>query len=59
MDRVHELGKSEGCKIATVQTMDFQNAENFYKKLGYRTDFTRSGYIGDSSCVFMIKELNN
>ncbi|GAB4232781.1 MAG: hypothetical protein Tsb0021_11530 [Chlamydiales bacterium] len=57
MDKVHEFGKSEGCKIATVQTMDFQNVANFYRKLGYRTDFKRPGYTSGSSCIFMKKDL--
>ncbi|MFK8040677.1 MAG: GNAT family N-acetyltransferase [Rickettsiaceae bacterium] len=35
MDKVHEFGKLEGCKIATVQTMSFQWARSFYEKLGY------------------------
>ena len=58
MAKVHEFGKSEGCKMATVQTMSFQNAETFYKKLGYQVDFKRPGYVSGSSCIFMKKDLS-
>lgn len=57
MNKVHELGKSEGCQIATVQTMDFQKAANFYQKLGYVQDFKRPGYVYSSHCIFMKKDL--
>lgn len=57
MDNVHAYGKSEGCKIATVQTMNFQGAQGFYEKLGYGEDFRREGYVNGSRCVFMKKDL--
>jgi GNAT superfamily N-acetyltransferase len=57
MDKVHEFGKLEGCKIATVQTMSFQGAQNFYEKLGYVQDFKRTGYVNGSNCIFMRKAL--
>jgi GNAT superfamily N-acetyltransferase len=57
MDKVHEFGKLEGCKIATVQTMSFQGAQVFYEKLGYVQDFKRGGYINGSNCIFMRKAL--
>ncbi len=57
MDKVHEFGKLEGCKIATVQTMSFQGAQSFYKKLGYVQDFKRAGYVNSSNCIFMKKAL--
>lgn len=57
MDKVHEFGKLEGCKIATVQTMSFQGAQSFYEKLGYVQDFKRTGYINGSNCIFMRKPL--
>lgn len=57
MDKVHDYGKKKGCKIATVNSMSFQKAEGFYKKLGYVVDFERSGYNLHSSCLFMRKEL--
>ena len=57
MDKVHDYGKNEGCKIATVNSMSFQKAKSFYEKLGYIVDFERSGYNFDSSCLFMRKNL--
>jgi len=57
MDKVHEFGKLEGCKVATVQTMSFQDAQIFYEKLGYVQDFERAGYVNGSNCIFMRKAL--
>ena len=57
MGKVHELGKLQGCKIATVQTMSFHGAIGFYQKLGYTEDFKRDGYISGSSCFFLRKNL--
>ncbi len=57
MEAIHEHGKHQKCKIATVQTMEFQGAAEFYKKLGYIQDFERSGYIRGSSCIFLKKDL--
>jgi len=37
--------------------MSFQGAKAFYEKLGYVSDFERHGYIQNSSCLFMRKEL--
>lgn len=59
MDQIHDLGRSEGCNIASVQTMSFQNAVNFYQKLGYILDFKRFDYIKDSCCIFMKKNLQH
>lgn len=58
MDKVHEFGKLEGCKIANIQTMSFQGAASFYEKLGYVQDFKRSGYVEGSCCIFMRKDLD-
>jgi GNAT superfamily N-acetyltransferase len=57
MDKVHEFGALEGCKIATVQTMSFQGAQAFYEKLAYVQDFKRTGYVNSSNCIFMRKAL--
>lgn len=32
--------------------MSFQS-QGFYKKLGYKVDCERSGYVNDSSCLFL------
>lgn len=57
MDKVHEFGKLEACKIATSQTRSFQGALVFYEKLGYVQDFKRIGYVNGSNCIFMSKAL--
>ncbi|MEK6734473.1 MAG: GNAT family N-acetyltransferase [Pseudomonadota bacterium] len=57
MNKVHEYGLEQGCKMATVNTMSFQNALKFYKKLGYTVDLERRGYNNDSSCLFLRKDL--
>jgi GNAT superfamily N-acetyltransferase len=57
MEQVHIWGKESGCHIATVRTMSFQKALLFYQALGYRTDYTRTGYIQNSSCLFLSKKL--
>ncbi len=57
MNKVHEYGRLENCKMATVNTMSFQNALKFYEKLGYNVDLERKGYNNDSSCLFLRKEL--
>ena len=44
MEAVHDYGNNAECRIATVNTMNFQNAKEFYEKLGYVVDFERSGY---------------
>jgi ribosomal protein S18 acetylase RimI-like enzyme len=43
--------------MATVSTMSFQGARDFYEKLGYQIDFERKGYIQESRCFFMKKVL--
>ncbi|MGV2433291.1 MAG UNVERIFIED_CONTAM: GNAT family N-acetyltransferase [Rickettsiaceae bacterium] len=53
LDAIHNYGISKGCRIATVCTMSFQGAVDFYEKAGYVMDFERSGYYRNSSCVFL------
>lgn len=57
MEKVHSLGKEKGCGLATVSTIDFQNARSFYECLGYVVDFERRGYAQNSSCLFLKKKL--
>jgi GNAT superfamily N-acetyltransferase len=57
MEKVHDYGRENGCKMATVTTMNFQNARNFYEKLGYTIDFERNGYTMGSSMIFLKKSL--
>lgn len=57
MEQVHEYGRKNGCNMATVNTMSFQSAKIFYKKLGYEIDFKRHGYRQNSSCIFLKRNL--
>ena len=57
MEKVHEYGRERGCSMATLCTMNFQNAIKFYEKLVYKVDFERHGYIKESSCLFLRKDL--
>jgi GNAT superfamily N-acetyltransferase len=57
MKKIHELGKKERCRIATVETMTFQGAQEFYENLGYIQDFKQDGYVAGSECIFMKKLL--
>lgn len=59
MDEVHKLGREKNCKIATLNTFSFQNAEVFYKKMGYKEDFRRPGYTNNSEYVAMSRNLIN
>jgi len=57
MSHVHDLGRKSDCVIATVQTMNFQNALSFYIKLGYEIDYQRKGYVKNASCYFLSMKL--
>ncbi len=57
MQQVHEYGRKQDCSMATLCSMNFQNAIKFYEKLGYKVDFERHGYAKDASCLFLRKEL--
>jgi ribosomal protein S18 acetylase RimI-like enzyme len=57
MEKVHVHGKSMGCKMATLATMNFQGALEFYNKLGYQIDFQREGYEKEGICLFLRKDL--
>lgn len=57
MEAVHDYGRKSGCSMATVTTMSFQGATAFYEKLGYASDFVRLGYMQNSGCLFMRKQL--
>ena len=57
MNKVHDFGVKNGCKIAGVFTMSFQDTIDFYKKAGYIVDFERSGYVKNSKCIFLKRSL--
>lgn len=57
MAEIHRYGQLQGCKMATVATMDFQNAQGFYERLGYVCDYERSGYFNNHTSMFLVKNL--
>ncbi len=57
LERVHAYGHEQGCTMATLATMSFQAAQGFYAKLGYQIDFERKGYVKDSACLFLRRNL--
>lgn len=57
MEKVHDLGRQEGCTLATVATLSFQEAQKFYEKLGYSVEFERHGYSDGAICFFLRKNL--
>lgn len=57
MNKVNHYARELNCTMATVNTMDFQNARAFYEGLGYECDFARSGYAADSSMIFLKRSL--
>lgn len=57
MNQVHTYGLQKECVMATVNTMSFQNALNFYLKFGYQIEFERQGHTNNSTCYFLKKEL--
>lgn len=59
MEQVHTYGHEVGCKMATVATMSFQNALQFYQQLGYEKEFERLGYAKNSSCILLRKQIHS
>lgn len=51
-----ELGKKRGCVFATVNTMDWEGLD-FYKKLGYKVEFERHGFLHGSIFYFLRKSI--
>lgn len=49
MEAALKIGKENHCRFAAVETMSFQ-ALDFYRKLGFKIDFSREGY--DKGCTF-------
>lgn len=57
MEQVHTYGLAVNCTMATVATMNFQKAREFYESLGYVCDFERAGYVNGARCLFLSKSL--
>lgn len=56
MEEALNYGKEQQCPFAFVETMSFQALE-FYQKIGFRLEFTRSGYKHGSSFHYLKKIL--
>lgn len=57
MQQVHNYGRKIDCSMASIATMSFQKAAQFYEKLGYICDFERLNYSNGASCLFMTRPL--
>jgi len=55
MQAAEKLAKEKGCLFSTVNTMDWE-ALGFYKKLGYKVEFERTGYFNNSTLYFLRKD---
>ena len=51
-----QFGIQHNCTFANVNTFDWE-ALDFYKKMGFETEFVRHGYDNDSSFYFLRKQL--
>lgn len=58
MSHVLEFGKRRGCYFAFVETMSFQ-APDFYQKMGFTIEFSRSGYDQNTTFHYLRKNLNS
>jgi ribosomal protein S18 acetylase RimI-like enzyme len=56
MENAFTFGREHNCTFAFVETMSFQ-APEFYQKLGFVLDFTRSGYINEISYHYLKRDL--
>ncbi len=56
MQKAEAFAKDSDCKILSINTMDWE-AEDFYKNLGFKVDFARSGYEKNSKMLFLSKML--
>ncbi|MBS0287544.1 MAG: GNAT family N-acetyltransferase [Proteobacteria bacterium] len=56
MQSVEKLAKEQQCNFIAVNTMNWE-ALDFYKKLGFKVEFQRHGFIGDSIFYFLRKDL--
>jgi ribosomal protein S18 acetylase RimI-like enzyme len=56
MHRALQYGETRGCKFAFVETMSFQ-APEFYQKMGFEIEFSRSGYAANTTFHYLKKTL--
>lgn len=58
MNHALGFGRQRGCHFAFVETMNFQ-APDFYQKMGFTIDFSRSGYAKNTSFHYLKKSLTD
>lgn len=56
LKQAEEYGIKNDCRFITLETRSYQ-APEFYKSQGYKVDFIRDGYIGNTSKIYLSKEL--
>lgn len=56
MQNAFKFGRENGCTFAFVETMSFQ-APLFYQKFGFKVDFVREGYAGNTSLYYLSRDL--
>jgi len=57
MNHALEFGKKRRCQFAFVETMSFQ-APEFYQKMGFTIEFSRSGYAENTTFHYLKKTLD-
>ena len=58
MNHALEFGKKRGSHFAFVETMSFQ-APEFYQKMGFMIEFSRSGYAENTTFHYLKKSLDS
>lgn len=56
LEQALEFGRQHKCPFAFVETMSFQ-AREFYQKMGFILEYTRSGYKHNTAFHYLCKEL--
>lgn len=51
-----KYGRGRGCDFAFIETMNFQ-APEFYQKLGFEIEYSRSGYAKNTTLYYLKKDL--
>jgi hypothetical protein len=56
MKKALQYGRDKDCPFAFVETMSFQ-ALDFYQKMGFQLELTRTGYAHGTSFHYLRKDL--
>jgi hypothetical protein len=57
MKQALQYGRKNNCPFAFVETMSFQ-AKDFYQKLGFKIEFTRTGFAHGTSFHYMKRDFS-